>query len=1039
MKRLEKQTGGNLLEGASALVGEFLKGTFVAGLKDERVKYIVKTKGEQVSMAQLVETALQEESECKSQRFKTKLTGQGQLWSQRDKEKYHQERKQYVKRESNMVQALQCYMCQSKGHMAKDCRNKQTSEKGTRLIDHQEFQKGVVCASSLVLCENNAYSCMALNKSSNPIRITGAPTLQKLPSRQAGNVCTEVRPRQERARLLNQKLRLDYVTEGSEEIRKGCGEFVDIFKLPGDKLSSTTAAEHVIPTPEIPKGRAITLKNYKLTEAHQKEISKQVEQMLEDGFRKKMDASGERKWRLCIDFRKLNEVTVEDSYPLPHIQDILDKLGRGRYFTALDCASGYLQVPIAKEDQCKTAFSTPMGHYEYKRMPFGLKSAPSTFQRMMNNILGELLGTKALAYIDDILVTGGSLAEHNQKLRQIFSKMREYNLKIEPDKCDFLKQELTYLGHVVTPDGVKPDPKKTEAILKFPIPKNPKDVKSFLGLAGYYRKFISDFSAIARPLTNLLKKEISWTWDEREQNSFEMLQAKLSSAPLLQYPDFTKPFIITTNASGYAIGAILSQGKLGQDKPISYANRTLIQAELHYTTTEKELLAVVWACKHFRPYVFGGKFQIVTDHKGLIWIFNVKDPSSRLIRWKLLLEEYDYEIVHRAGKRHCNADSLSRNPISCMITTEEISVLQKSGRPQYNYDDFVMDLKSRLQNTFRTAKDRLRSHKVKQQERGYYDKGDLVLLQVENKHKLDALWKGPFEVIEDRDPNVVIQEEFIFSDSIHQHYGKLTSNELQLCFQPNELHFVCKEEIPLYTYVQGMDCEASLPFIHTEGCKGYSPHVTLYAMQIKDSNSSNDVVPIAEVNFDCCFDENKNADKIPNIPIHVPLVDVLSSQDDLRLASIKPEEIDKLITEEGQRTYNYWHTVTSSWTPLVVAAAQIWLTASLHRILWHPILINSPASCNLNSSPIWFSVVHGFSSQFLDPTVSPCVPICHFRETDFEESSLLKRSLMKDNRTPMKMKKTSVPFLFLKGESPQDSSDLRAPLLISERRSSKKQ
>lgn len=888
-----------------------------------------------------------------------------------------------------------------------------TSEKGTRLIDHQEFQKGVVCASSLVFCENNAYSCMVLNKSSNPIRITGAPTLQKPPSRQVGNVCTEVKPRQERVRLLNQKLRLDHVTEGSEEIRKLCEEFVDIFKLPGDKLSSTTAAEHVIPTPEIPKGRAITLKNYRLPEAHQEEISKQVEQMLEDGVitesksewnfplivvPKKMDASGERKWRLCIDFRKLNEVTIGDSYPLPNIQDILDKLGRGRYFTALDCASGYLQVPIAKEDQCKTAFSTPMGHYEYKRMPFGLKSAPSTFQRMMNNILGELLGTKALVYIDDILVTGESLAEHNQKLRQIFSKMREYNLKIEPDKCDFLKQELTYLGHVVTPDGVKPDPKKTEAILKFPIPKNPKDVKSFLGLAGYYRKFISDFSAIARPLTNLLKKEISWTWDEREQNSFEMLQAKLSSAPLLQYPDFTKPFIITTDASGYAIGAILSQGKLGQDKPISYASRTLNQAELHYTTTEKELLAVVWACKHFRPYVFGRKFQIVTDHKGLIWIFNVKDPSSRLIRWKLLLEEYDYEIVHRAGKRHCNADSLSRNPISCMITTEEITkerrqsiinefhncpigghqgitrtleriklyiqwegmesdvkefiqhcavcqkqkqqgrkhqnqltitdtmdnpweklyldvvgplpltedghkyiltcqdnlskyliaapmesqtaeevsdkfiehviliygipnqiltdqgtnfmseifkrvckllkiekmnttayhpesngaierthktlinylrcfchekndqwhkwvkfatfaynttphsitkftpyemlfgrianipgVLQKSGRPQYNYDDFVMDLKSRLQNTFRTAKDRLRSQKLKQQKRGpqdnaYYDKGDLVLLQVENKHKLDALWKGPFEVIEDRDPNVVIQE-----------------------------------------------------------------------------------------------------------------------------------------------------------------------------------------------------------------------------------------------------------------------------------------
>jgi hypothetical protein len=280
--------------------------------------------------------------------------------------------------------------------------------------------------------------------------------------------------------------------------------------------------------------------------------------------------------------------------------------------------------------------------------------------------------------MDDILVIGETLREHNVKLRRVFQKLREYNLKIEPDKCEFLKQELNYLGQVVTAEGVKPDARKTEAVIKFPTPKSQKDIKSFLGLAGYYRKFIADFSAIARPLTDLLKKDKEWNWFEKEKTSFELLKFKLTNAPLLQYPDFNKPFILTTYASGYAIGAILSQGKLGQDKPIAYASRTLNNAEINYATVEKELLAIVWACMHFRPYLLGRKFQIVTDHKGLTWIFNVKDPSSRLIRWKLLLEEYDYEIQYRAGQKNCNADSLSRYPVECLnVNIDEISEERK--------------------------------------------------------------------------------------------------------------------------------------------------------------------------------------------------------------------------------------------------------------------------------------------------------------------------------------------------------------------------
>jgi hypothetical protein len=273
--------------------------------------------------------------------------------------------------------------------------------------------------------------------------------------------------------------------------------------------------------------------------------------------------------------------------------------------------------------------------------------------------------------MDDILKIRETLNEHNSKLRAVFQKLREFNLKTEPDKCEFLK-ELNYLGHIVTAEGVKPDDKKIEAVVKFPTPQSQKDIKSLLGLAGYYRKFIADFSAIARPLTNMLKKENEWNWTEKEQTSFDLLKFKLTNTPLLQYPDFSKPFVLTTDASGYAVGAILSQGKLGQDKAMTYASRTLNKAELYYATVEKELLAIVWACKHFRPYLLGLKFRIVTDHKGLTWIFNVKDPSSRLMRWKLLFEEYDYEIQYRPGQRNCNGDSLSRYPLQCFnVNVEE--------------------------------------------------------------------------------------------------------------------------------------------------------------------------------------------------------------------------------------------------------------------------------------------------------------------------------------------------------------------------------
>ena len=245
-------------------------------------------------------------------------------------------------------------------------------------------------------------------------------------------------------------------------------------------------------------------------------------------------------------------------------------------------------------------------------------------------------------------------------LEKVFQRLRESNFKIQMDKSEFLKLETAYLGHVISRDGIKPNPDKISAIKKYPIPKTPKEIKQFLGLLGYYRKFIPDFARITKPLTKCLKKGNKITLDPEYVNSFEKCKTLLTNDPILQYPDFSREFILTTDASNVAIGAVLSQGPIGSDKPVCYASRTLNESELNYSTIEKELLAIVWATKYFRPYLFGRKFKILTDHKPLQWMMNLKEPNSRLTRWRLRLSEYDFTVTYKKGKYNTNADALSR-------------------------------------------------------------------------------------------------------------------------------------------------------------------------------------------------------------------------------------------------------------------------------------------------------------------------------------------------------------------------------------------
>ena len=247
---------------------------------------------------------------------------------------------------------------------------------------------------------------------------------------------------------------------------------------------------------------------------------------------------------------------------------------------------------MSPEDSHKTAFSTPYGHYEFDRMPFGLKNAPATFQRLMDLVLTGIQGTELFVYLDEIVLYANSLEEHEEKFNKLMERLTAANLKLQPDKCEFLRPEVAYLGHIIDKEGIRPEPKKL-GVKKFPIPKNSKNIKQFLGLAGYYRRFIDGFSKIATPLNQLLKKDVKFNWSEKQQEAFERLKEKLCEEPLLQRPDFTQPFILTSDASGFAIGGILSQGKIGKDKPIAYTSGSLNDCERKYDTYEKEALAII--------------------------------------------------------------------------------------------------------------------------------------------------------------------------------------------------------------------------------------------------------------------------------------------------------------------------------------------------------------------------------------------------------------------------------------------------------------
>ena len=365
--------------------------------------------------------------------------------------------------------------------------------------------------------------------------------------------------------------------------------------------------------------------------------------------------------RLCIDYCKVNEITLKDSYPLPSIDDSINALGGSKWFSTLDLASGYWQVPMHPDDIEKMALTTPFGLYHFKVMPFGLANASATFERMMELVLSGLHWEICLIYIDDVIVFGRTFEEHIVRQHQVLTHKKGANLKLWPGKCKLFRHEVEYLGHVVSQDGAKTDPKKIKAIIEWPTPHNAKEVRSFVGLCSYYRSFVRGFTDITSPLHQIVAQE-EFHWSEECEKAFKTLQRALTTPRLLAYPADDGIFILDTDASGQGLGAVLSQLQGGEEHVIAYYSHVLTWPEQQYCVTRRELLAVVEAIKHFHHYLCGRHFVVRTDHGLLKWLMNFKHPEGQTWRWLQVLSEYDFEIHHKPGSQHKNADGLSRRP-----------------------------------------------------------------------------------------------------------------------------------------------------------------------------------------------------------------------------------------------------------------------------------------------------------------------------------------------------------------------------------------
>lgn len=448
---------------------------------------------------------------------------------------------------------------------------------------------------------------------------------------------------------------------------------------PEDKLGHTHLLQHEIDTGD---AKPISQRQYPLSPAMQVHLNKEIDEMLKLGVIQPSQSpwcsplwlvpksSGE--YRVCFDGRKLNSVTVKDTYPMPQIDSILNKLRDAKYLTSIDLRQAFFQIPLEESSRPKTAFAVyGKGLFEFRVMPFGLANSPKTMVRLMDRVLNPALVPFCFVYLDDIIVATPTFPLHIKILSQVFQQLKNAQLTVNLKKCEFCRSSLKFLGFIVDKDGLRTNPEKVDAILNYPTPKNTTEIKRLIGLVGWYRRFIKDFSTLSSPINNLLhgrKKGQPIVWTPEAEAAFSEIKSRLTSAPVLASPDFSKPFVIQCDASETGLGAVLYQECDGIEHPVAYASKSLTTVQRSYFTTEKELLAVIFGIEKFRSYVEGTHFTVETDHSSLLWLNNLANPSGRLTRWAVKLSQFDFTIKHRKGSLNVVADALSRS-------VAEVSVL----------------------------------------------------------------------------------------------------------------------------------------------------------------------------------------------------------------------------------------------------------------------------------------------------------------------------------------------------------------------------
>ena len=461
----------------------------------------------------------------------------------------------------------------------------------------------------------------------------------------------------------------------SKKLPKELSEYLDVFN---------EAIANVLP-PHRPYNCEIKIKEdgklfygpvYPLTAEESVALEENIKENLAKGFiRKSKSPAGapvlfvkkkNGNLRMVVDYRRLNEITIRDSYPLPLINDMLENLGKGNIFSKLDLKSAYNLIRIKSGDEYKTAFTCKLGHFEYTVMPFGLKNAPAVFQHFINDVFEDIIGKFVYCYIDDIIIFSSDYFSHVEHIKEVLSRLRNSNLVATLEKCEFFVPYIDFLGHRISAEGINMDPSKVSSILNWPVPKNVKELQSFLGLANYYRRFIPGFAKLAHPLHKLLRKNVSFKWCDEQQEAFDSLKHLFTSAPVLIFPNVDLPFEVETDSSNFAIGAILSQVSPSDNKlhPIAYFSRSLLGSERNYPIYDKELLAIVDSLEHWRHLLKGTSkpFTIFSDHRNLLFQKKPEKMTQRLVRWSLFLSEFNFIIKYRSGSSNGKPDSLSRRP-----------------------------------------------------------------------------------------------------------------------------------------------------------------------------------------------------------------------------------------------------------------------------------------------------------------------------------------------------------------------------------------